>query len=572
MRGPRRRAPPGDSGDLGGGRSGAGRAKGTPRGRLGPVPSPSFFFPPPSPLGVFPPPPLPSERSLGCPVSWWAFLPGKLRITWVRLRKAAGGSCQLPCGSPGSRCYRTFSVPTDFTASDAARGGRGERKGRSLVISPAFLQPPRGPAPRSPCQLRTMHLLEVLCLGCCLAAGAVLLGPRHPAAAAAYESGQGYEEESEAGEAKAHASKDLEEQLRSVSSVDELMTVLYPEYWKMFKCQLRKGGWQHNREHSSFDTRSDESLKFAAAHYNAEILKSIDTEWRKTQCMPREVCVDVGKEFGATTNTFFKPPCVSIYRCGGCCNSEGLQCMNISTNYISKTLFEITVPLSHGPKPVTISFANHTSCRCMSKLDVYRQVHSIIRRSLPATQTQCHVVNKTCPKNHIWNNQICRCLAQHDFDISSHVEVSDTSEGFHICGPNKELDEETCQCVCKGGMQPSSCGPHKELDRSSCQCICKNKLLPASCGPNKEFDEDKCQCVCKKTCPKHQPLNPAKCICECIESPNKCFLKGKRFHHQTCSCYRPPCTVRTKRCDSGFYFSEEVCRCVPTYWKRPLMN
>lgn len=73
---------------------------------------------------------------------------------------------------------------------------------------------------------------------------------------------------------QAHGSKDLEEQLRSVSSVDELMTVLYPEYWKMFKCQLRRGGWQHNREHSSFDTRSDDSLKFAAAHYNAEILKS----------------------------------------------------------------------------------------------------------------------------------------------------------------------------------------------------------------------------------------------------------------------------------------------------------
>ncbi|KAM7021132.1 vascular endothelial growth factor C [Passerculus sandwichensis] len=418
-----------------------------------------------------------------------------------------------------------------------------------------------------------MHLLEVLSLSCCLAAGAVLLGPRAPAAAAAYESGQGYyEEEPDAGEAKAHGSKDLEEQLRSVSSVDELMTVLYPEYWKIFKCQLRRGGWQHNREHASFDTRSDDSLKFAAAHYNAEILKSIDTEWRKTQCTPREVCVDVGKEFGAATNTFFKPPCVSIYRCGGCCNSEGLQCMNISTNYISKTLFEITVPLSQGPKPVTVSFANHTSCRCMSKLDVYRQVHSIIRRSLPAAQTQCHVANKTCPKNHIWNNQICRCLSQHDFGFSSYLGESDTSEGFHICGPNKELDEETCQCVCRGGVRPSSCGPHKELDRSSCQCTCKNKLIPASCGPSKEFDEERCQCVCKKTCPRHQPLNPAKCICECIESPNKCFLKGKRFHHQTCSCYRPPCTVRTRRCDAGFYFSEEVCRCVPTYWKRPLVN
>uniref|UniRef100_H2ZYJ4 Vascular endothelial growth factor C n=1 Tax=Latimeria chalumnae TaxID=7897 RepID=H2ZYJ4_LATCH len=368
-----------------------------------------------------------------------------------------------------------------------------------------------------------------------------------------------------------HAGRELEDQLRSVSSVDELMTIVYPEYWKMLKCQSRKGHRQHHNEHIGFDTRTEQSVKFAAAFYNLEILKSIDSEWRKTQCMPREVCVDVGKEFGAATNTFFKPPCVSVYRCGGCCNSEGLQCVNSSISYVSKTLFEIMVPLSQGPKPVTINFANHTSCRCMSKLDVYRQVHSIIRRSLPATQAQCHVANKTCPRNHIWNNHICRCVMQHDLRFTSQHGDSDTTEGIHdICGPNKELDEETCQCVCKGGLVPSSCGPHKQLDRESCQCVCKNKLLPSSCGANKEFDETTCQCVCTKSCPKHQPLNPAKCTCECSESPNKCFLKGKRFHYQTCSCYRPPCTVRLRRCDPGFFFSEEVCRCVPSYWRRPL--
>ena len=75
----------------------------------------------------------------------------------------------------------------------------------------------------------------------------------------------------------------------------------------------------------------------------------IDNEWRKTQCMPREVCIDVGKEFGAATNTFFKPPCVSVYRCGGCCNSEGQQCMNTSTSYLSKT---VGVRLRQGaPRP-----------------------------------------------------------------------------------------------------------------------------------------------------------------------------------------------------------------------------
>lgn len=64
----------------------------------------------------------------------------------------------------------------------------------------------------------------------------------------------------------------------------------------------------------------------------------IESEWRKTQCIPREVCVDVGREFGAPTNIFYKPPCVSVYRCGGCCHSEDKQCRNISTGYLSKTV------------------------------------------------------------------------------------------------------------------------------------------------------------------------------------------------------------------------------------------
>lgn len=59
-----------------------------------------------------------------------------------------------------------------------------------------------------------------------------------------------------------------------MSSVDELMTVLYPEYWKMYKCQLRKGGWQQNKEQPNVKTRTEDTIKFAAAHYNAEILKS----------------------------------------------------------------------------------------------------------------------------------------------------------------------------------------------------------------------------------------------------------------------------------------------------------
>ncbi|XP_051558933.1 vascular endothelial growth factor C isoform X1 [Myxocyprinus asiaticus] len=357
-----------------------------------------------------------------------------------------------------------------------------------------------------------------------------------------------------------HSELDLVEQLRSAGSVDELMRIVYPSYWSMLKCRSKAGGRFPHRERSSTETRSEEA-SFAAAYFNFEILKSIETEWRKTLCMPRQVCLDVGKEFGAATNTFYKPPCVSVYRCGGCCNSEEHQCMNISTSYISKTLFEITVPIKQGTKPVTISFANHTSCSCLSKLDVYRQRHSIIRRALP----ECHVANKTCPKNHSWSNPLCRCVPLPDTLLSKpHSDYFEQD----FCGPDKELDEETCQCVCQKQLRTAGCGPNRYLDKNTCQCVCKAQ--PSVCGPQQSFNKDTCQCICAKVCPKSQPLNRTKCVCECTESPNKCFLKGRRFHPGTCSCFRPPCNVdpRRRRCKENEYFSEELCHCIPTYWGR----
>lgn len=102
-----------------------------------------------------------------------------------------------------------------------------------------------------------------------------------------------------------------------------------------------------------------------------------------------------------------------------------------------------------------------------------------------------------------------------------------------VCGPDKELDMETCQCVCQRHVPTNSCGPKRHLDPSTCQCVC-TAPADSSCPPNHVFNKESCQCVCTRTCPRHQPLNKTKCSCECSESPKKCFLKGKRFHRATC--------------------------------------
>ncbi|TKS69404.1 Vascular endothelial growth factor C [Collichthys lucidus] len=389
-----------------------------------------------------------------------------------------------------------------------------------------------------------------------------------------------YYEQEQMDEPDSSPKPDMEQKLRSASSVDELMSLIYPSYWAALKCRSKLSAAAASSSSKPSQQPQPRRLRpladreeptFAAAYLNLDVLKSIESEWRKTQCMPREVCVDVSREFGAPTNIFYKPPCVSVYRCGGCCHSEDKQCRNISTGYLSKTLFEITVPITQGTKPVTISVANHTQCSCLSKLDVYKQVHSIIRRALP----ECPIANRTCPHGQTWSSRHCRCVSltanmHHkppppplppQRPSQQHLDILSAD----VCGPDKELDMETCQCVCRD--QTQDCGPNRHLDLNTCQCIC-NIPPVLSCPLNYIFNKETCQCMCSKTCPRHQPLNKTKCSCECNESPNKCFLKGRRFHQATCSCLRPPCEVRRRRCEPGFSFSEEVCRCVPSHWRR----
>ncbi|KAM8773628.1 vascular endothelial growth factor C isoform 2-T2 [Acanthopagrus schlegelii] len=364
-----------------------------------------------------------------------------------------------------------------------------------------------------------------------------------------------YYEQEQMDEPDSPLKPDMEQKLRSASSVDELMSLIYPSYWAALKCKSKLSAAaassasrlsqlpKPRRLRPQADT---EEQMFAAAYLNLDVLKSIEVEWRKTQCMPR---------------------------CGGCCHSEDKQCRNISTGYLSKTLFEITVPITQGTKPVTISVANHTHCSCLSKLDVYKQVHSIIRRAL----SECPVANRTCPPGQTWSSRQCRC-----FSMTANVHLNSPPPPLHpprpsqqhldifsadVCGPDKELDVESCQCVCQHGLHTKDCGSNRHLDLNTCQCVC-NIMPTPSCPQNHIFNKENCQCMCSKTCPRHQPLNKTKCSCECNESPNKCFLKGRRFHQATCSCLRPPCEVRRRRCEPGFSFSEEVCRCIPSHWRR----
>uniref|UniRef100_A0A8C9DCG6 Vascular endothelial growth factor D n=1 Tax=Panthera leo TaxID=9689 RepID=A0A8C9DCG6_PANLE len=297
-----------------------------------------------------------------------------------------------------------------------------------------------------------------------------------------------------------------EQQIRAASGLEELLRITHFEDWKLWRCRLKLPSLTGTDSRSA----SHRATRFAATFYDLETLKVIDEEWQRTQCSPRETCVEVASELGRSTDTFFKPPCVNVFRCGGCCNEESRVCMNTSTSYISKQLFQISVPLTSVPELVPVKVANHTGCKCLPTAP--HHPYSIIRRSIQVPEEDhCSHSKKLCPIDMLWDSNKCKCVLREENPLVGMEEHS------HL----------------------------QEL---------------AVCGPHMKFDEDRCECVCKTPCPRDLIQHPENCSCiECRESLESCCQKHKIFHPDTCSC-EDRCPFHTRTCANGKPACAKHCR------------
>uniref|UniRef100_A0AAY4BA86 Platelet-derived growth factor (PDGF) family profile domain-containing protein n=1 Tax=Denticeps clupeoides TaxID=299321 RepID=A0AAY4BA86_9TELE len=283
-----------------------------------------------------------------------------------------------------------------------------------------------------------------------------------------------------------------------------------------------------------------------STHLCRSVLNFIMEEMQRTACRPREVCLEVSKEFPESANHIYLPRCVSVHRCGGCCPNEALQCTNTSYAIINKTLVELSPPRMEN-SVVMVAVVNHTSCECQSK----RPRHTIIRRAAAEYPTLY------VPSPQTFGYRMS----------ASTEEMSDPMDSalLAICGPNKLLDEESCGCVCRNGLTEASCAPGWRLDEMSCKCVCEGLAAGQTCPPNQHWDQDLCGCVCQIQCPPSHPLHPETCTCQCRENEHTCLQQGKKFRSENCSCYRLPCKDPHKKCQNGHFYSPLVCSCIPNY-------
>ncbi|NWR33703.1 PLGF factor, partial [Tachuris rubrigastra] len=84
--------------------------------------------------------------------------------------------------------------------------------------------------------------------------------------------------------------------------------------------------------------------------------------WNRSFCRPLEQLVDVTNEFPNEVEYIFRPSCVSLQRCGGCCGDEGLRCVPVETSTVTMQLLKIK-PNGEAPY-VEMAFTEHKQCEC----------------------------------------------------------------------------------------------------------------------------------------------------------------------------------------------------------------
>ncbi|XP_062995777.1 snake venom vascular endothelial growth factor toxin ICPP-like [Elgaria multicarinata webbii] len=85
--------------------------------------------------------------------------------------------------------------------------------------------------------------------------------------------------------------------------------------------------------------------------------------WRRSYCRARETLVDVLQEFPHEAEHIFKPPCVPVWRCAGCCGDESLECVALETRTVELQVVRVS-PILGTTRQEELKFTEHTRCVC----------------------------------------------------------------------------------------------------------------------------------------------------------------------------------------------------------------
>ncbi|XP_049621170.1 vascular endothelial growth factor A [Suncus etruscus] len=172
-----------------------------------------------------------------------------------------------------------------------------------------------------------------------------------------------------------------------------------------------------------------------------EVVKFMDV-YQRSYCRPIETLVDIFQEYPDEIEYIFKPSCVPLMRCGGCCNDEGLEC--VPTEEFNITMQIMRIKPHQSQHIGEMSFLQHSKCECRPKKDRARQEKKSVRGK---GKGQKRKRKKSRYKS--WSVPCGPCSERR-----KHLFVQ---------------DPQTCKCSCKN--TDSRCKARQlELNERTCRC------------------------------------------------------------------------------------------------------
>nr|C0K3N1.1 RecName: Full=Snake venom vascular endothelial growth factor toxin barietin; Short=svVEGF; AltName: Full=VEGF-F; Flags: Precursor [Bitis arietans]ACN22038.1 barietin precursor [Bitis arietans] len=85
--------------------------------------------------------------------------------------------------------------------------------------------------------------------------------------------------------------------------------------------------------------------------------------YQRSVCQPRETLVSILEEYPDKISKIFRPSCVAVLRCGGCCSDESLTCTSVGERTVELQVMQVT-PKTLSSKIKVMKFREHTACEC----------------------------------------------------------------------------------------------------------------------------------------------------------------------------------------------------------------
>jgi len=193
------------------------------------------------------------------------------------------------------------------------------------------------------------------------------------------------------------------------------------------KQQKRKAYKDYLEKISRVKTVEDFKRIFNVPERTSFKRQTIPTAGTPIACDPKDTSESVS--FQSSVERIW-PTCITVKRCGGCCDDINMQCVAASTQQKQINVYKISMSDSSFAGYHTVDYTDHTSCSCQCK------------------------------------RQQSDCL------------------------PTQTLDPTTCTCECQS--QPQSCPEGKQWSTFDCACVCSNHS--PSCPTNHVWNKNTCQC------------------------------------------------------------------------------